>query len=201
MSQEGQENENVVQVAPEAIRTVTAIVQQAISGSSEELMSRMERLEEVMSHQQQQSAHMVRLEEAMSQQQQSAGGMLTSGGVSQDSEQWQHNVGHTPSGDGALPPSLHVMGLTSFSSPSGAVSTGNVGSWLGGVAAGFGAGVEPITAPSTAIVRRHTTDRIWQPNSNGDSHQHSGHLSLLSTNPWKDCGEDLVSQSECPSPS
>ena len=91
-------------------------------------MSRMERLEEAFSHQQQQSARMERLEEAMSQQQQSAGGMLTSGGVSQVSEQWQHNVGRTPSGDGALPPSLHVMGLTSFSAPSGAVSTDNVGS-------------------------------------------------------------------------
>ena len=74
MSQEGQEN--VVQVAAEAIRAVTAIVRQAISGSSEELMSRMERLEEAMSHQHQQSARMERLEEAMSQQQQSAGGML-----------------------------------------------------------------------------------------------------------------------------
>ena len=131
-------------MAPETIRAVTAIVRQAINGSSEELMSRMERLEEAMSHQHQQSARMERLEEAMSQQQQSAGGMLTSGGVSQVSEQWQHNVGRTPSGDGALRPSLHVMGLTSFSAPSGAVSTGNVGSWLGGVTAGFGMGVELV---------------------------------------------------------
>ena len=118
-------------------------------------MSRMERLEEAMSHQHQQSARMERLEEAMSQQQQSTGGMLTSGGVSQVSEQWQHNVGRTPSGDGALPPSLHVMGLTSFSAPSGAVSTGIVGSWQGGVTAGFGMGgrtSSPITAPLLSSV-------------------------------------------------
>ena len=125
MNQEGQKY--VVQVAPEAIRAVTAIVRQAISGSSEELMARMERLEV-----------------AMSQQQQSAGGMLTSGGVSQVLEQLQHNVGHTPSGDGAVPPSLHVMGLTSFSAPSGAVSTGNMGSWLECAAAGLGTGGRTI---------------------------------------------------------
>ena len=70
---------------------------------------------------------MERLEEAMSWQQQLAGSTLASGGVSLQVSEQLHNVGCTPSGDGVLPSSLHVMGLTSFSAPSRAVSTGNVG--------------------------------------------------------------------------
>lgn len=47
------ETEANVQVAPEAIRAVTAIIKQVISGQTEELMARMEHLEEAMSQQQQ----------------------------------------------------------------------------------------------------------------------------------------------------
>lgn len=42
------ETREPVEVSPEAAQTVTALVRQAINGSTEEIMARLERLEEAM---------------------------------------------------------------------------------------------------------------------------------------------------------
>ena len=60
-------------------------------------------------------------------------------------------MGLTPSGGGSIPPSLHVPGLTSFSTPSGVVvSAGNQDPGQGVATAGWGIG-DGATSPNNQL--------------------------------------------------